>query len=184
MKLHLSKKLIIILSAILLVIASVGSTLAYIIAKTPPAENEFDRVKVSCLVVGNFDNATNINATVKNTGDISAYVRAVIVVNWVSAENGNIYGSMPIPDVDYKFNFGSGKWTKSADGFYYYSEPVKSTGVTDTLITSVETLSTAPDGYKLSVQIVATAVQSSPSSTVEGLWDVDVLDNGNIYVGN
>jgi hypothetical protein len=172
--------LIIAISAI--VLTAVGATLAYIIAKTPSRENEFIPTSVSCEINGSLDSLSEMNTAVKNTGSISAYVRAVIVVCWTRIDNGNVYGTMPVSEVDYKINVGSGRWTLARDGYYYYADKVAASALTEILVASVDVLSDAPDGYTLSVKIVASAVQAEPSRAVEELWGVSVLDNGSILV--
>ena len=179
---RISKRLMLILAIGAIVLTAVGATLAYIIAKTPSRENEFIPTSVSCEINGSLDSLSEMNATVKNTGSINAYVRAVIVVCWTRIDNGSVYGVMPVSELDYKLNFGSGRWTLGRDGYYYYADKVEASALTEILVASVDVLSDAPDGYTLSVRIAASAIQAEPQAAVEALWGVSVLDNGSILV--
>jgi hypothetical protein len=178
----LNKKSVIIISLVLLLLVSVGATVAYITASTQQVENEFEPVFVSCEVTESFDGVTKSNVAVKNTGGATAYVRAMIVVNWVSSENGNIYSDMPVADADYTVSFASSDWLLGADGFYYYTKPVAPSASTAELISSLTEKSDAPAGYQLSVKILASALQSEPKEAVESLWSVEVGDDKSLTV--
>jgi len=175
-------KALIIVAAVLLTLGAVGATVAYIMDKTPPLENEFTPATVSCEVLENFDGVNKTDVLVKNTGNVKSYIRAVIVICWVSEADGSIYPEMPREGTDYSVTWGSAKWERAADGYYYYTSPTLAGESTDVLISSLNASDTAPDGYTLSVKIAATALQSEPKTTVESLWSVTVLDNGNLLV--
>ena len=163
---HLTKITIIIV-ALLIAAGAVGATLAYITAKTPPVENEFEKAVVSCKVTETFDGAKKTDVAVQNTGNVASYVRAVVVVSWVSSDNGAIFPAMPVEGVDFSLSAGSAVWQKSSDGYYYCTTPIKAGASTDILISSIEEMAAAPDGYVLSVQIAASAIQATPATVVE-----------------
>ena len=99
------KKIIIIISAAILVFAFAGGvTLAYLLAETPDVENSFVPVNVSCEVIETFTGTAKSNVSVKNTGDITAYVRATFVVMWM-ADDGSVYGVAPKAGTDYSIQF-------------------------------------------------------------------------------
>ena len=173
-----TKKLwIVIISLILVVCVSGGATLAYLYAKTPEVENSFTPVFVDCEVVEEFSGTTKSNVAVKNTGDITAYVRATFVVMWV-ADDGTVYGVAPREGVDYSIELGSPAWMLGSDGFYYYSMPVVSLATTEALINTLTLISEAPDGYKLTVHVAATAIQSEPAAAVEDAWGATLQPDG------
>ena len=176
-------KIFIIIVAALLTVGAVGATVAYITNKTPPIENEFTPTVVSCEITETFDGENKTDVAVKNTGNVTAYVRAVVVVCWVSEEDGSIYSEMPKEGVDYSLTQSLTGWAKSTDGYYYYVTPLAPGASTDALISSLTSEPTAPDGYTLSVQIAASALQSTPKETVEKLWHVTVLDTGSLSLG-
>ena len=76
-----SKKLIVTLACVLLtVFVGVGATLAYLFAQTPPLENTFTPVFLTCETQG----SVKTGASVKNTGDVDGYIRVAVVCSWVS----------------------------------------------------------------------------------------------------
>ena len=177
---RISKRMLtVIICVSLALFIATGSTLAYLFAKTPSLENTFEPVYVSCLVEENFDGVTKSNVRIKNTGDISSYMRATFVVMWV-ADNGSVHSSSPVENVDYKLTLGSSKWQKGSDGFYYYSYAVESGNSADEFITSLTLVGEAPTGYSLSVHVAATAIQAEPTHAVTEAWGVSVLGNGSI----
>lgn len=109
------------------------------------------------------DNAKkDIKISVGKT-DYPVYVRVALVFNWQEKgnKNGVIYFSKPVKDKDYTLKINESKWEQKSDGYYYYKDPVPSNGVTDTsLITECKPISNAPDGYALSVNVIAQTVQA------------------------
>lgn len=192
MKKFISKKFIVITAVALLLFVTVGSTLAYIFTKTEPVENTFNPSKVACAVVENNnpdENRADIvpndsiktNVQIKNTGDTDAYIRVAVVVNWASKDGTKVWATKPVEGTDYTaWTPGTG-WIQIGD-YYYYTQPVAPTKTTGTLIENIEVLDTAniPDGYFLSVEIVASALQAKPASVVTSQWGVTVANDGTI----
>ena len=192
MKKYINKKSIIIASVMLLLLATVGTTLAYIFTETEPVENTFNPSKVSCAVVengyepvsGKIQNISDIksNVQIKNTGDTDAYIRVAVVVNWASADGSCVWAQKPA-DNDYEITYNlNGDWFDGGDGFYYYSKTISPEELTTILINEAKQLKSAPqtpDGiqYYLSIEIVASAIQSTPETVVENHWGVTV-ENG------
>ena len=197
MKKYINKKSIIIASVMLLLLATVGTTLAYIFTETESVENTFNPSKVSCAVVengyepvsGKIQNISDIksNVQIKNTGDTDAYIRVAVVVNWASADGSCVWAQTPADD-DYTITYNlSNGWFNGGDGFYYYSKAVSPGESTSVLIDEAKQLLAAPKGtdgtqYYLSIEIVASAIQSTPETVVENHWGVTV-ENGVITPG-
>lgn len=171
------KKTVAVMAAVSLLLAlAVGGTVAYIAAKSALIKNQFQPAQVSCEVETNGD-----TIKVENTSDVSAYIRAAVVVNWMDA-SGNVYGIAP-KDSEYKLQYG-GDWQKVGD-FYYYkakvSAPVSKKDndkvFTAPLINGITVTGTAPDGYTLTVEVVAEAIQAeglkNGVKAVEDAWGVD-----------
>jgi len=166
----------VLLMAILMLIGVVaGSTVAYLITKTDDVANTFEYGRVSCAVKEDFDGKTKKeNVHIQNTGNVNAYIRATVVVNWLDEDN-NIVASVP---EGYKCNLtvntgGNSKWVQGKGGYYYYTSPVAPGESTEgSLLTcTVEYPDNNPE-YTLSVEILATAVQSEPASAVYNAWGV------------
>lgn len=176
------KTLIIAISLTALILMSAAVTLAYIVATAPPIDNEFVPAEVSCSVTDSDGQRMN-SVAVKNTGNVDSYVRATVIVNWVSESDGSVYAPAPLISTDYSIDFGqSAHWYLASDGFYYYTAPVGASQSTDLLISQITQISAAPEGCKLSVNVIAQSIQANPKKAAEELWGVTILDNGHIYV--
>ena len=170
----------VLLIAILVIGAAVGSTVAYLIADSGSVRNQFTPSKVACQVDETFDGSVKENVSIKNTGDTSAYIRACIVATWKDAE-GNVYGGgTPTAGTDYTISYAGSGWTQKGD-YWYYTSPVAPLANTSTLITSCAPVAEkTPDGYALSVEIMAEAIQSQPATAVTQSWGVAVGQDGTI----
>lgn len=169
---------------ILAVVLAIGGTLAYIIANTEEVRNKFTPGEVRCEVVEQWEEPHKVKSDVKikNTGNTAAYIRATYVVTW-QKEDGTVNGKMPVAGTDYTIDVESAKergWML-IDGYWYYTSPVSAGGETGVLIASCKLAEGAavPTGYHLSVEIIASAIQSEPASVVAEKWHVAV-DNGEI----
>lgn len=186
------KALTLLVCLVMLITVAVGGTLAYLIASTQPVKNEFAPSKVSCAVVEDpFDGTKKTNVQIRNTGDTKAYIRAAVVVTWKN-DKGEIHASTPMEGTDYEivFNLSDGGWIKGSDGFFYYANEVapcthaegqEHTGcTTGVLISSCSPVDGhAPNEHYLSVEIIASAIQSSPDMVVEEQWSTGVSDANN-----
>ena len=134
-----------------------GSVLAYMFLKTSQLDNQFDPATVTCQVNVNNDNTFDVT----NTGDVNAYIRASIVVNWMD-EDGNVRGIAPT-ESEYTLSVNTTDWQQDSEtGYYYYKVPVSPNNVTNDLVTAyglAESV-TAPNGYELCVEVVAEAIQA------------------------
>lgn len=180
------KRLATLLVSLLLVLGvAVGGTVAFLSTRTDSKENTFTPSKVTCEVTETFNNNVKSQVAVQNTGDTTAFIRAAINVTWMSnqdAANQTVSAKVPVKDTDYSITFAKNtNWIQGADGYYYYQLPVAPQGSTGVLIEECELLKNAsvPDGYHLSVEIVASAIQSAPDSVVQSMWHVTVA-NGEI----
>lgn len=144
---------------IVLAVSMVGATLAFIITKTDALTNIFSPAKVA-IDIDDIDGNKIIN-----TGDIPVYVRVAIVANWVNG-SGEIHSTTPTVQITLS---DERNWVKGSDGFYYYKLPVAANDSV-TPVNSVTTSDTAPTGYEFQVQILSSAIQSTPTSAVVEAW--------------
>ena len=178
-KQSLAIKLVICL--ILLLMISVGGTIAFVVTHTSEIRNTFTESVVKCEVDETFKDNVKSNVSIKNTGDTTAYIRAFVNVTWMN-ESGQVASVSP-KSTDYMIEYSTSGWLKGSDGYYYYSLPVQPNDKTAVLINSCRLLETAsaPDGYYLSVEIVCSAIQSTPVSVVSNIWHVQL--SGDEIVG-
>lgn len=167
----------IILSGLLIVLmlATAGTTIALLVHQSDDVVNTFEATEVTCSVdEPEWDNGEPVKSdvSIKNTGDIDAYIRAAIVITWQDGE-GNIYGEYPVENEDYTIELDTtregSEWVY-ADGYYYFKNKVAADCLTDVLIHECEVAKTGPQGYTLHVEILAEAIQADgvSSSTATG----------------
>lgn len=166
----------IIAICLLIVACATVSTFAYLIDSTAPISNEFVPAKVTCEVEETFENGVKENVCVKNTGNIDAFIRASVVVDFVSDDN-KILATAPLENVNYSVVWGA-DWQKGKDGYWYYKKAIAPDKMTTPLINTATEIF-APYGYRLNIQIIASAVQSTPESAVKDAWGIS-LTNGEL----
>lgn len=157
------KKAVVFLAlTVALSLAVVGTTIAYIIDYTESLKNTFTPPVVDISIDGD---------DIKNVGDTDVYVRAAVIINWVNTTDGTTLAATPVVDTDYSVVFNTaGGWVKGSDGFWYYAEGPLAVGATaDSLISSVTELKPLT-GYKLTVQIVSSAIQATPANAITESW--------------
>lgn len=151
-----------LLALVLILVCTVGGTVAYLVAQTDPVTNTFTPGKVSCQVEEEFNetNTVKTKAVVKNTGNVPAYIRVAVVANTVDGDN--ITGMKTLP----AGWLNTTNWTEGSDGFYYYKGVVQPGEKTDNLLKTGINL----DGIQ--VTILASAIQSMPDAAVEDAWNM------------
>lgn len=176
---RMNRTAVLLIAIILLISTAVGSTVAFLATKTKPVENSFEYANVSCKVTQNCDTDGSI-VQVKNTGTISAYIRADVVANWIDVD-GNIAASVP-EGYSYDLTCSSGSWAQGKDGFFYYLLPVAPGALTEgSLLTCTVACPEDPE-YTLSVEVLTEAIQSTPASAVNEAWKVAVDGSGMLSV--
>lgn len=159
----------ILLSIALLLTLAVGGTLAYIVTKSALVENQFQPASVTCSV--------NDDGTVTNNGNVDAFIRASVVVNWMD-NDGNVYGIKP----SYTVDINSG-WSQIGD-FYYYTAAVSPGETTSTAPVTVGVSGDAPSSaYSLSIEVVAEAIQAEGDTdsgnipAYQDAWGISSIGN-------
>ncbi|MBR7092827.1 MAG: hypothetical protein IKI50_06565 [Clostridia bacterium] len=167
--------------ALILAGAALIGGIVYAVLKdtTAVVDNTLLPATVSCNVVETFNGTTKTNVKLENTGDIPAYLRAKVVINWVDADGNVAY--KPSTAYAYAATMASPlNWTNGSnsslltEGYWYYNGIVQPGEQTDVLIASIaENLSpsvSANPQYHLQVTILAEALQAAPASAVAETW--------------
>ena len=176
---RMNRTAVLLIAIILLISTAVGSTVAFLATRTEPVENSFEYADVSCEVMQDRDTDGSI-VQVKNTGTISAYIRAAVVANWIDVD-GNIAASVP-EGYSYDLTCSSGSWAQGKDGFFYYLLPVAPGALTEgSLLTCTVACPEDPE-YTLSVEVLTEAIQSTPASAVNEAWSAVVDGSGMLIV--
>ena len=178
---HHSKFLTALICLMLLITVTAGSTLAFLLDSSTPITNVFNPILVSTAVVETVTNrGVKKNVMIRNTGTTDAYIRVAVVVTWQD-ENGNVYGQRPVAGRDYTILYNSKDWVQQ-DNFWYWTEPVAPMATTSTLISSCQPENTAPEGYSLTVEILASGIQSQPKSVAATNWGITINEKGEVVM--
>ena len=160
MKLNRKKGILLLTAAVLILVCGVGGTLAYLITQTAPVTNTFTPAQVTSQVIEKMDGTTKSDVKIENTGNVSAYIRAAIVITWKDAQ-GNTMPTVPVRDQDYTLSINTEDWTLNYDdGYYYYNDIVAAGGSTEKLINRCVSNVTYTDGRRLCVEVIGSAIQA------------------------
>ena len=160
MKLNRKKGILLLAAAMLILVCGVGGTLAYLATQTGQVQNTFEPAYVRSEVQETIANNVKSDVTIKNTGNVSAYIRAAIVVTWKDAAGNTTLPEKPELGTDYTLTINESAWNKGDDGYYYCKQPVASNTESAVLITECKPIKSYPDGRKLCVEVIGSAIQS------------------------
>lgn len=176
------KVILLVVSLLLVMVLSIGGTLAWLTAETKPVVNTFTPGEVTTTVVEKLEGDVKNDVQIRNDEkSVDAYIRAMVVVTWQN-EDGNVYGTAPVENKDYSITWSGttteGGWFKGFDGYYYHKAAVKPGGFTSVLFTECKPVEgKAPEGYHLCVEVISSAIQALPTDAVKEAWKVDVGDD-------
>lgn len=185
-----TKQPVALVALLVLLCCTVAGTLAYLVTSTGPVTNTFTPAEVKTEVTESFENdkngtLTKSNVQIKNNGNIDAYIRAAIIVNWAN-DAGEISGT-PVKDSDYEMDLNivttenpNAPWFQGTDGYYYCKASVAPNGSTPALIDRCIQKGTAPEGFYLQVTILADGIQSVPDTVVKDVWKVVEVKGGQL----
>lgn len=180
-KSNMSKRAIVLLLSLVLVVSTViGTTMAYLVSSPDPVVNTFTPARVDSKVDENLNTpGVKKDVRIQNDSNVTAYIRAAVVVTWRNGDN-----VMPSQQGDYIIDWTGitdSSWFEK-DGFYYYKNPVTAQGHTGELFTDCSPVEgKAPaDDYELCVEILSEAIQAEPADAVRGAWGVTVNADGTI----
>ncbi len=157
------------IALILIICLAVGGAVAFLIAETPAIKNIFNPANVEIETHEDFDSTVKKNVNVENKGDTDVYIRVKLVTYMTDADGDPTSATASIPE----FTRGSDWLYNDAEDTYYYTKPVASGAKTADLIgnTGIKLV----DGQV--VEVLAEAIQATPTTAVEDAWGVTV-DNG------
>lgn len=196
------KKLYYTLLVVLILAALIPTAYAFMFRKSQTVQNLFNPATVSCEVVETMVNTTSggvkSSITVKNTGNVDAYIKVQLVFYWQDSKGVAVGREAPIPDAfvqnytnaDYyneatKNWVNNGDWIYGGDYIFYYQYPITPGFSTSNLLDKSIILSPIEvlNGnivyvYNPVVEVIAEAIQSVPVSAVQNSWDVTIVGDG------
>lgn len=196
-----NNRIIALLLALCLVVSLTVAVYAYLSAKGGTVHNTFTPdvesdpiIKESTATKGPGSDLITFKKDVQvdvGSLDYAVYVRTVIVVTWKD-DAGKVHAQKPIAGTDYEIslNDGDGKPWFFKDGFFYHRAMVPADGdhLTAILIDSCRQLLAGPEGYYLSVEIIAQTVQALGSTdagsipAVEDAWKSVTVDGSGYLI--
>lgn len=155
------KRFALLLALVLILVGTIGGTVAFLATRTNPVVNTFTPGEVTTDVVEKVEDGVKKAVAVKNTGNIPAYIRVAVVANTVD-ENGKITGAADLPNGW----LNTTNWTAGTDGFYYYKGAVQPDTQTEDLLADGVSI----DLTDKQITILASAIQSTPAEAVIDAW--------------
>lgn len=172
-----SKPLVLIVAMALVATMAIGGTMAWFQVNSDKLTNAFTPGEVGGEVVEDFTPGGGVksNVAVKNTGNVEAYVRVALVPTWQD-ESGNILPETASIE-NLSFTPGSGWFVK--DGFYYYKNKVAASATTANLADRI-TVTGAPEGARMNLQILTEVIQANPADAVTESWGIMPNSDGTL----
>lgn len=157
----LNKGLFIMVVVLLLAVASIGGTLAWLTSRTVELDNTFSPGEVPNEVEEDpFNHDVKRNVKIRNQGDVDAYIRVALVPIWRNADGST--GSGLRASLDQCTITWGHKWDKIGE-YYYYEDAVPAGEATEYLIVSCSVKTGLGDEYKdkkFELQVLSQSIQS------------------------
>ena len=182
-----NRKILYVALFILVIAALFPTAMAYMFKQTETIENKLVPAEVSCKVEETFDVNTNLktSVTVKNTSNITAYIRVRVVSYWQDSKGNIVARKSKMPEFEVSDN-----WIKVEEyDTYYYKLPVEAGAETSEFLKEGSVITLAQETeeddtgvtytYNQVVEIFAEAIQSLPVDAVTKSWKVTLGQNNN-----
>lgn len=152
------KPLTLFVALVLLLTLAVGGSLAWLVSNDK-VTNSMVPGEVPIEIVEEIKDNVKTSITIKNTGNIDAYIRVAVVANKVDKDGNITVGTAPT------LNLNTEKWQLLPDGYYYYKGIVAPKASTESLgsISFVDA----------EVNILAESIQVQGGITGDGSASVD-----------
>lgn len=180
----------VLLSVLLVTVALVGGTLAYLVASDDPIINTFKLANVNTEIEEpGGGNASTKTPWVENIGESTVFVRAKAVV--VTGDGS----SVPVTEADLRINYNNADYHKPAsggnswedkdgvcwmhgdDGWYYYNRTLKKDEKTEPLFDGVTVNSDLDKGAKFDIYVYHESVIVGPGQATNGVVDLGVAQD-------
>ncbi len=165
---HMHKTASFAIAVVLVMLVSIGGTLAWRTEQSKPVHNTFTAGKADIDIDETVEHDIKKSVTVKNTGTAPVYVRVAVVINCRDQDGNILFGEAP------EFVLNSAKWTLLGDGYYYYNGIVAPETSTEELLGKPFDL-VDKDGNQYEMDVLAEAIQAGGSTAsgtpaVEDAW--------------
>lgn len=175
----------VLLSVLLVTVALVGGTLAYLVASDDPIINTFKLANVDTEIKEpDGGNASTKTPWVENVGESTVFVRAKAVV--VTGDGS----SVPVTEADLEIFYNDSDdvapgnngwsdtkgiyWIDGPDGWYYYNRTLKKDEKTEPLFDGVTVNPDLDKGAQFDIYVYHESVIVGPNEATDGNVTVDV----------
>lgn len=170
------RPVVLAISVLVLILGLVGTTLGFLVDQTSEIKNTFQSANAKITVEEAITTSGVKNSVkIKNESNkFPVFIRARVIVTWKD-DAGNVSATAPVEGTDYTLTWTKENWVEHTDGNYYYIKSVDVDASTGILFTDCEPVDgQAPEGYHLSVEIIADCIQSYPADAVKEAWGIQV----------
>lgn len=153
-------------------------TLGFLTSTPGALENQFSKPYVPPVIVEEFDGETKSAIRFKNNGNVSAYIRAALVIQAKTKVGEEILAYHPVSGTDFTLSPLGSDWFKKGD-YYYYKYPVAPGNSTHVMFSQIKALkmpikTVRGIDYYLNVDVAVQSIQSLPAAAVQQAWPVTV----------
>lgn len=183
---------IIVAVAVIAIVVSVSSVIAYMFRKSPELTNNFVPAEVNCNVVETFADNKKTSVMVENTGNVKAYIRMRVVTLWQDSKGNPVGRTSPAIKFGSDWKYDAANWIYDPKEMtFYHKSPVEVGQTTKDLLKlegsfegiKLNAVTETYDGvnytYHPTIVFISEAIQSAPDDAVTK-WDVTLDSNGNI----
>ena len=183
---------IIVAVAVIAIVVSVSSVIAYMFMKSPELTNNFVPAEVNCKVVETFADNKKTSVMVENTGNVEAYIRMRVVTFWQDSKGNPVGRTSPEIKFGSDWIYDNENWIYDEnEKTFYHKSPVDVGAKTAELLKldgsfegiKLNAVTETYDGvnytYHPTIVFISEAIQSAPDDAVTK-WDVTLDSNGNI----
>lgn len=177
-----------VLTLALVLLLSVGGTLAWLTAQTGSITNTFTLADFKIDVDEEFDNGTKTDVGVTNNSDVPVYIRVALIPTWLDKTTMQPVGT-PASLNNLTIDWGAEGDSETADApgngwikigdYWYYTQPVAAGDTTANLIARATITYTDGSTEIMRLEVMADAIQAEPDRAVESVWPVTVNTDSN-----
>ena len=177
-----------VLALALVLLLSVGGTLAWLTAQTGSITNTFTLADFKIDVDEEFDNGTKTDVGVTNNSDVPVYIRVALIPTWLDKTTKQPVGTpASLNDLTIDWGPAHGNENASEPGndwirigeYWYYTKPVPAGATTDNLITKATITYENGSTEIMRLEVMADAIQAEPDRAVASVWPVTVKTDSN-----
>ena len=167
------RSLLVTITIVLVVLVTMGGVAAFFILQSQPITNTFVGGNTGCRITETVTGNVKKSVLLTNDGNFPVYVRVRLVTYWQTPEGAPAAKAAP----ELKLETTS-DWVRYGDCYYYVS-PLQGSASVELLAKSLQ-METDGEGNIQVIDILAEAVQSSPSDAISQTWGRTVDASGRI----